>query len=64
MFVAVLQTPKCLPSDTSVNWIYTEPHDTDFISSAMLSEPGDSSNVLKRDALCLKYASNLTSPYS
>jgi hypothetical protein len=28
VFVPILQTPKCLPSDTSVKWVYAEPHDS------------------------------------
>ena len=36
----------------------------DFRSSVMLFEPRESSDVLRRDALCLKYVSNLTLPYS
>jgi hypothetical protein len=44
-------------------WWATLTH-RDFRSSVMLFEPGQSSDVLRRDALCLKYASNLTLPYS
>lgn len=44
-------------------WCATLNH-RDFRSSVMLFGPGESSDVPRRDALCWKYASNLTVPYS
>lgn len=44
-------------------WCATLTH-RDFRSSVMLFGPGESSDVPRRDALCWKYASNLTVPYS
>jgi len=44
-------------------WCATLTH-RDFRSSVMFFGPGESSDVPRRDALCWKYASNLTVPYS
>jgi hypothetical protein len=44
-------------------WCSTLTH-RDFRSSVILFGPGESSDVPRRDALCWKYASNLTVPYS